>query len=65
MKPMYRSTSTLTSKGNVHHQLHMPSGVMAPVKLEVDALKPTALHPPQTRDGRNVHALPGGSEFLA
>lgn len=64
MKELRRTTGTLTAEGTVLHQLHMPSGVMCPVKLEIDVVKPASLHPVKRRDGGRVFALPGGGEVV-
>lgn len=61
---MTKTQYTLTSKGPVDHHL-LPNGVLAPVKLDFSQEQAAkALHPPLTRGGQYVYALPGGRDLV-
>lgn len=64
-KPMIRTSSTLTTEGYIPHQMHMGTGILCPVKLEVNPVKPTELCKPKKQGRQHLYALPGGGEMLA
>lgn len=62
---------TKTSHGKIEHlRIKLPGQpeFFAPVKMELARFRPAKANPlsfdPMVRDGRYVHALPGGGEIL-
>lgn len=65
MKQLKKTSSTLTKEGFIPHQMHMGTGILCPVKLEVNPVKPTELCEPKKQGRLRFYALPGGGEMLA